>query len=410
MNSRYLLIGAAITCSAQAQAHVNHLPQPWRAEAVVDGRDESYNDERFLHRYSFRHSQELPAVTGYGLRGTGGSVSSRRLYYDFRFRQDFRFNDDQQAFLMDIQRGTDFDGHYERQLLGFRHQLTDKTQIWFQGDVFADKSQADIYWSARRATANDGWLHGSWILPDTWFNDKTMGNDRITTEPQSFFIQWHQPWQDNRNSTTMSVTLSPEAGLVSERSQLNVESRGVRGAITHTYHYENWAYRLDYAGEYTTRDYWLAENNGSGNKSPDAQFRRQHHELAAEAQYLPHPNTPAVGLKYFSLREQGYFGRATDTEGTVDRREPMGFISADFRLSPRQTLRPAIYLGVPRVRQNFDSEGLDDRNSTKIRSKLALPLEITLSQQEPVVLTLAPTFRLHKAAFGGGNLQLHWPL
>jgi hypothetical protein len=88
----------------------------------------------------------------------------------------------------------------------------------------------------------------------------------------------------------------------------------------------------------------------------------------------------------------------------------MVFASIGLSLSPRSTLRPAIYLGAPEVSQSFSNDEVSDLDSNSFRGKLALPLAITLSRQEPVILTIAPTFRLHEAAFGGGSLQLHWPL
>jgi hypothetical protein len=394
----------ALLIAGNSHADSNHLPQPWRAEAVVEGRDETYNEERFLHRYSFRHSQSRPAVTGLGFRGTGGSVGSSRLYFDTRLRQDFSFNGDRQAFMLDMQRSLDFDGAYDRQLMGFRHQLTNRLQVWLQGDVFADKSEIDIYASARYATGNGGWLHGSWIRPDYWFNDKTDTDDRLKTRPHSYFLQWHQPWQDQHQSTTASLTVTPEAAIDSARESLTVESQSIRGALTQQLTRGDWRYLLEYTGEYSTRDYRLDDATDT------TDFRRQYHQWSAEVSHQGHQYRPTVGVRYVYLNEQGYFGRALDTRGDVRRREPMVFASIGLSLSPRSTLRPAIYLGAPEVSQSFSNDEVSDLDSNSFRGKLALPLAITLSRQEPVILTIAPTFRLHEAAFGGGSLQLHWPL
>ncbi|MGM0569814.1 hypothetical protein [Marinobacter sp.] len=395
---------AALLIAENSLAHTNHLPHPWRAEAVVEGRNENYDEERFVDLYSFRHSQRRPRVTETGLRGTGGSVGSSRLYFDSRFRQDFGFNDNRQAFMLDIQRSEDFDGTYQRQLVGFRHQMTDRLQVWLQGDVFADKSEIDVYASARYALPHGGWVHGSWIQPDAWFNDKSDTDDRILDEPHSYFIQWHQPWRDNRHRTTISATLNPESEFDSRQQALKAVSRNFRGAITQELFLGAWHYQVEYAGEYTARTYRLDEADAS------TSFRRQHHQLTVEAMWTEHKNQPSIGLSYIYLNEKGYFGRAMDTHGDVQRREPITFASVATRLGPRSTLRPAVYLGHPDVSQRFTSEDERDLNSNSLRAKLTLPLEITLSRQEPAVLTIAPTFKLHEVAFGGGNVQLHWPL
>lgn len=172
----------AVLASTKAHSSTAHIPQPWRSDAVVQGRDEMYNTERFLHELTFRHRQHLPAATDNGIRGTGGSVSSRRLYFDFRYRQDFDFRAGDNGFLLDIQRGEDLDGSYQRQLVGFRKNLGDSTELWLQGDVFSDKAESDIYLSARQHLPGNSWLHASLILPDYYFNSKTDSPDRFARE------------------------------------------------------------------------------------------------------------------------------------------------------------------------------------------------------------------------------------
>src|SRR5690606_33487949 len=50
----------AVLASTKAHSSTAHIPQPWRSDAVVQGRDEMYNTERFLHELTFRHRQPLP--------------------------------------------------------------------------------------------------------------------------------------------------------------------------------------------------------------------------------------------------------------------------------------------------------------------------------------------------------------
>ncbi|MDX5440895.1 MAG: hypothetical protein LPK15_10700 [Alteromonadaceae bacterium] len=76
--SRRMILALAISLSGTASASNAHIPQPWRSDAVVLGRDEAYDTERFLHELTFDHRQALPTAMDNGIRGTGGSVSSRR--------------------------------------------------------------------------------------------------------------------------------------------------------------------------------------------------------------------------------------------------------------------------------------------------------------------------------------------
>ncbi|MDT9155963.1 hypothetical protein, partial [Escherichia coli] len=59
--------------------------------------------------------------------------------------------------------------------------------------------------------------------------------------------------------------------------------------------------------------------------------------------------------------------------------------------------------------QTFEQQE-EPRRHTGFTGKLAVPIETRLSASNQAVLTLNPTFYLHKFGFGGGNLQLHWPL
>ncbi len=410
--TRYpIALGITLTLSVvpgpgpQASSN-NHLPQPWRQDAVVQGRDETYNTERFLHELTFDHHQAVPGPTDNGIRGTGGSVSSRRLYFDFRFRNDFAFNNNRQGFLLDIQRSEDLDGAYQRQLVGFRHNLTDTTELWLQGDVFSDKSESDIYFSIRQHLPGNGWLQGSWILPDAYFNNKTDTRDEFVRKPQSFFLQWHQATDPATPSlgTTASFTVSPESEFLSRSEDLQVENESLKAALTHRFRHDNWHWQLEISGERTRRDYRLFE--GEGATSPD--FSRDHFKLDARVTDTGRRYQPRLGLSYLALDEEGFFGRELNDAGTIRRREPTVYGGLSFPLSSRTTMTPGLYLSVPDIRQTFSEHR--NRRHHGFTGKLMLPFETVISKQDHAVLTLNPTFYLHKLGFGGGNLQLHWPM
>lgn len=393
---------ALLPAVAQALATSYHIPQPWRASAVVEGRNLVYNKERFLHAFSFRHAQFEPSPVMNGVRGTGGSISSRRLFYDFRYRQDFAFNEGHQAFLLDIQRSEDFDGTFDRQLVGFRHNLTDQTEIWLQGDVFADKSQSDIYLSARYNLAGGGWLHGSWITPNAYFNDKTLTSDRFEEQPHSVFLQWHAPGRDD-TTTIVSATYSLPSTFISRSSNLRVEDESLKAAITHRRPYGPWRLTLNLTAELTQRSYQLFERR----LAPE--FDRDYLSASLEGTYTRSELEPTLGVRALHLEERGYFGRNLNVLGDNERTEPLLYGSIALTLSPRTLLRPAVYLGYTDSRQDLGLPPASDDNSGFI-GKLSLPFEFIIGNQGEARLTLAPTMLLHEARFGGGNLQLHWPL
>lgn len=156
------------------------------------------------------------------------------------------------------------------------------------------------------------------------------------------------------------------------------------------------------SGERTRRNYNLDE---LGNSIP---AKRDHIRTEAEAVYGNHRLQPGIGIHYFYLRERGYTGRNLDETADVRRREPTLSGHFSLPLSQAVNLRPSVFLSAPDIDQSYSES--DDDNHRGFTGKLALPFEILISQQDNATLTLAPTFYLHKAAFGGGNLQLHWPM
>ncbi|AZT85273.1 hypothetical protein EHN06_17885 [Marinobacter sp. NP-4(2019)] len=389
-----------------AHASNNHIPQPWRQDAVVQGRNEPPNTERFLHELTFHHLHTVPGPSDNGIRGTGGSVSSRQLYLDFRFRNDFGFNDNRQGFLLDVQRSEDLDGAYQRQLVGFRHNLTDRTELWLQGDVFSDKSESDVYFSVRHHLDGKSWIHGSWILPDAYFNDKTRTQDEFRGKPQSFFLQWRQASDPATPAlgTTASATVSPESRLLSRSENLLVENESIKAALTHRFRQGNWRWHAELSGERTRRDYRLF----GGDTTTSPTFSRDHIKLDTSVTDTGLRYRPRLGLSYLALDEEGFFGRELNDIGTIRRREPTLYGDLSLPLSPRTSLSPGLYLSIPDIRQTFSEHR--SRRHHSFTGKLTLPFEMVISEQDHAMLTLSPTFYLHKFGFGGGNLQLHWPM
>lgn len=384
-----------------AQAADFHLAQPWRQEAVVEGRDDVYNSERFLNELSFRH-QHPPGPTQQGLRGTAGSARSNRLFMDFRFYRDFAFDNEQQGFLLDIQRSEDLDGAFDRQLVGFRYTLNN-TDLRIHGDVFHDKSLSDIYLAARHNLSGNEWLEAAWILPDAYFNSKTETDDQLVTKPQSLFLQWHKGGlEESRDrGSTVSVTLSPESELVSQSAGLSVKSRSVKAALTQSFLFRRAEVTLRGQGEYVRRAYQLEEGGSPG-------FTRDHFQLLAEVAPPGLRLSPRLGISGLYLDETGYFGRNINNTGAVRRQEANVFGSVSFQLTPRTDLTPQLYLGAASIRQELQGE--PEENHSGFIGKAAFPVNILVSAADNAILTINPTFYLHKSNFGGGNLQLHWPM
>lgn len=389
-----------LPCAA-AHAFNWHVPQPWRASAVIEGRSQDYGDERFLHLFSYRHQQAQPGPLDEGVRGTAGSVDSDTLYYDFRYLQHFRFDDPLWSFSLDVQRSEDFDGSFDRQLVGLHRQLGKRWQASLRGDVFADKAESDIYLGGRYLLDSGGWLALEYVLPDAYFNDKTATDTEYLVAPQTWFLQAYVP--GNRGHTLISANLSPSAEIVSFDQAVRVDSRQQRLALQHWYNRGTWQWRLDLAGEVSERRHRLAE------LAEPQDFDRTLQSATLSLHWPRAPWQPHVGLHYLKLKEKGWFGRALNDNSEVVREEPVLFTGLQWQLSDTRSLAPTLYLSQPRVRQQAAGDW-KARQEDEWIGKLSLPWQWIIKQENGAVLTLTPSFRLHRLAFGGGNLQLHWPL
>lgn len=399
---RIVALVAALFAASLAEAMNWHVPQPYRAEAAVFGRSADYGDERFLHLFSYRHGVDAPGVVGEGVRGTGGSLDSDSLYYDFRFYRSFVFDNPAQAFTLDIQRSEDFDGSFDRQLVGFRQGVGDDWQLSIRGDVFADKGGSDVYFGARRLTSQGGWWDVQWVLPDAYFNDKTATNSRFLDRPHTLFVQWYRPRDGGH--TVASVNVSPNSRIEDLDNDVTVRSRQNRAALEHWQTVEDIQWRLALATEYTRRNHRLAE------QPLDRSFWRDYAEATFSVRWYRERGAPELGLRYLHLEEQGWFGRALDDRGELVREEPMVFAGIRMPLSDTQTLAPTVYLAKTRIHQSAAGDWSPREEDDRIIGKLSLPWHWRVSEKHGAIMTLTPSFRLHRFAFGGGNLQFHWPL
>ncbi len=389
--------------SGEAFAQNWHNPHPWRPEAVVEGRGYDYNTEYFVQTFSYRHLIDHPSPVEDGVRGTGGSITSDRLYVDIRYRQTFEFDNHTQAFTMEMQRSEDFDGSYDRQLVGLRQTLAQRWQLSLRGDVFSNKSISDVYLGAKRLHGQGSWLQFTWVLPDAYFNDKTDTDNEIIEEPDTLFLQWHQQHTPD-HSTTVSLNHSPDSTLADLEQGDRVTSRQSRLALLHRFSGNRWQWKLAIEGEKTRRQHQLLE-------TPTIQpFDRDMASVTVAARWLNHRMQPQLGLRYLWLKEEGWFGRELNSNGRVERKEPLLFASFIHRFSDTQWLEPTVYLSQPWVEQASSNDEWKTRDFEGFVGKLSLPWHIRVSAKTGAVLSIVPAFRLHRMGFGGGNIQFHWPL
>lgn len=125
---------------------------------------------------------------------------------------------------------------------------------------------------------------------------------------------------------------------------------------------------------------------------------------APDADWSPH-----FGLRYFKLEDSGWFGDNLAVSGDNRRRETYLFFGGTLRESENSRWEPTIYLAHVNFERQFDQRSDKDRDRNKWVGKLAIPWRYVIHRESGAMLTINPTFYLHRVAFGGGNIQLHWP-
>ena len=409
MKQLQLLLAMALALpSTRASADIWTEPNPMRRDALLEGRSFDYNTESFLHRFSFRQLSAAPHSDQDGLSGTVGSTRSDEFYVDMFLQKSLLSDDERHVAFVRMQRSEDFDGHFDRQIVGYGYHLSD-WRLAIAGDVRADKAEIDVQFELQWQPDARHLVRLALIQPDAFYNDKAGADGEYSVTPVSYFahtrLEGRHGW-----ALESAVTHSPSA-------QFNDETRGVdaRGKQTRAMLQLSMPVlgslhpQLRVEGERSHRSFDFTREN-----APEADdFQRRMHSARLMAEHRDARVRPAYGLYHLRLHEQGWFGDARSVSGLEARNEVMAFVSIQQPLSERWTLEPAVYAGRARMVQAQSTDDGDneaqDENVTKAQGKLALPFRYTIDEARGGVLTLNPTLRLHRAAFGGGNVQVHWP-
>lgn len=395
-----------------APADIWTEPAPMRRDVLLEGRSFNYNSESFLHRLSFRQLSERPWSDADGLSGTAGSSRSDELYLDMFLQKTLRADDGRNEAFVRMQRSEDFDGRFDRQILGFGHHVGDY-RLAIAGDVRGDKSATDVQFEAQWQPDDERVARLALILPDAYFNDKTPRDAEYLTRPFSYFahtriggsLQGKPGW-----GFQGAMTYSPPARIIDR--ELGIDASGNRtramaeitlpalGALRP---------RIRIEGERSSRSFSFTRSD----VPEDDFFRRRMHSVRVMATHTAAHLTPSFGLYHLRLHESGWFGDNLAVSGRESRDELIGFIGIRQQLGDRWFWEPTLYAGHSSIIQEQVADTLSgdtiNNDDDEWQGKVALPLRYTLDEANGGVLTINPTFRLHRAAFGGGNIQLHWP-
>jgi hypothetical protein len=394
------LLPAAAAVALDANWAEPHL---LRRDALLEGRPFEYNSEAFVKRFGYRHQFADPRPGTDGIRGTGGSVTSDRLFLDMQLTKTLRFDDARQEFFFSMQRTEDFDGSYDRQLIGLAHRLRDDLRVAVIGDVPAGKGDADLYFEGRWDGGDHRLLRAVVAFTDVLHDKRGAGEYR--DRPVAYFLQARhgaaERWQ-----AEASVNHVPRATLVEPSHRVQVGAEQSRAMLRGRIERNAWLLDLRAEGERAERTFRFDRED----MPPTDDFRRRMHALTVAATYTAHRLQPEVGARSFVLRERGWSGAARAVRYGEWRDERLVYLRARVATGARQQLTPTLYLAHVDVVQQVERGHGRVRDEREWQATLALPWSYAVDPARGGMLTVNLTVDLHEGWFGGGNVQLHWPL
>ena len=414
INNRHTLLLACVLLVSgslvQAESLLRPLgyadPRPFRMDDALAGRDIHYNDVSFLHRFSF---QPVTApVSGMaedreGLYGTAGSTRSNELYTVMQLQKTMPL--DGGWFLRyRFQRDEDFDGRYDRNLLGIGRRFGERWALSFSGDIEGDKSRIDL--ETELSWRDGGGSHGrlALVAPDYLFNDK-QAEARFTRQPYTGFADLR--WQLTPSSAVLAfVNHNTATRLRNEFLDTDLYYRQTAAGL---------GAELRLGGDWELR-LWLEGEDGRrrheslSDSFTSSAFTRRHREVGMELGRELRPGLAGrVGARVVRFEESGRHGGDTADEVRLRREEVMVHAGIGWRMRPRLTFHPTVYLASIDNHERFPADPARGHEDDGFVGKLGLPLEVLVHEASGATLTFNPTLYLHRLAFGGGNLQASIP-
>lgn len=381
-------------------------PDPFRRERV-EGRDFEYDAESFLHRFSYEPmplltpAQRLPRD---GVFGTGGSTRSNELYV--RQQVQLSLPTDTRTYLgYRFFRFEDFDGRYDQQWLGTGYQA-DGWALLFWGDVTGSKQDSDLQVEWQLHDTPDRRLRLMLVAPDALFNSKTDGEDEYQDQPLTWYGEGRFRLADEYDLYGFINWNQPTA-FYSADMNVDVDDEQLSGGIGLATTLAAWEWRAEAEG--------LTGERTRAGLSPDnineQALKRDSAMLTLEAsRRVDNGNLVWLGLRYFQFDESDR--RPLDAEHWLDqsRREIYLYAGHEWHINADLLFRPSLIGGHINNQERYPLNPKDNEDDTGFIGKLSPAFVFLLGRERQGSVTLNPTLYLHELGFGGGNVQLQFPL
>lgn len=405
----YIALGVSLSLSLSSPVFAESTwrdPHPQRLDGFIDGREFSYNAESFLHRLSYRQLTPGPIVGRDGLYGSGGSITGDQLYLEANLQKSLWFDNDVYGVVGRMMRREDFDGRYDRQMLGVARRFGSDWQGRLMADITGDKGRVDFQLEADWNPDSAHSLRTAVVMTDRLYNNKSDSDNKYFSTPLTLFA--HYQWVASGYTADLALNVSPQARYLDRVLNREVESEQVRVAASFSAPMgEALRTGLDIKVEQTDRNHTQLSSSGSLSEVP---FQRRTQQVSWTLANEASARQWHGGAMYFRFREDGWFGEAFATGGHHWRDEAYVFAGARLGVSDTSWWEPTLYAGNVDMDRQWTQRPEYNRTEERWVVKLSAAWRYVVNQQSGAVLTLNPTFRLHSLGFGGGNIQLHWPL
>ena len=384
--------------SAQVLHHFD--PRPFRREAL-DGRDFEYDAIAFLHRLSFSPMPYLgrrAPLRENSFAGTVGSTRKDEFYVQMLARAHMELDGPLFAGYR-FRRDEDFDGRFEQNLIGLGlEQLGVRFSLW--GDIVGDKASNDVH--ADLSWEDDGGNQArfTWIAPDAFFNQKSS-DAQFEVSPYTYFLQ-------GKRAFTPDIALKGFA-QVHPTSQL-FEEKGL------TSRNREWSMALGLElplSERTCLELYMEtlrtrRSRIGARPMPQAQdfhrrfdsrgfeFRREGED--GQEQWL------GYRALYLTETDRRPFDPLHDADR--DREEHTLYIGRQLPINERIDFLPTLFFAYHDVSDFFpENQEVPGQRITGFYGKFAPAFQVLLHRESGAHMTFNLTTRLHRPAFGGGNIQ-----
>lgn len=389
----------------QAQVLHHFDPTPFRRD-VFEGRDFVYDNLSFLHRLTYSPMPWLgrrDPLPENQFEGTVGSTRQDEFYarmllrahvaMDGPFFAGYRFRRDE-----------DFDGRFDQSLIGLgveSHGV--RISIW--GDIVGDKAANDLHADISYTHENGNRIRFAWVAPDAFFNQKSSDATYSVT-PYTYYVQ-------GRKMFTPKVALEGFAQIhpmaqLEEDIGLISRNRERSGGLSLTFPLrEHLTMEMYLEGSRTRRSRVATGAPMPRELDLTRNFNSRGLELRRDT---GNDREQWLGLRLFKLKETDHRPNLPDLDALRDREEFTIYLGQRLPLSDRIDFLPTVFLAHHDVTDHFPRKETDSgQRVTGFVGKFAPALDVTFNETTGAHMTFNLTTRLHRAAFGGGNVQVVFP-